>query len=173
MQQSCQGIAKIIANAFELPVASDSADMVILPHLLEFDSNYLQILRETERVLKPEGKLIVLGFNPWSLFSLYQTVIRGKNKVPCRGHFISRLRLIDRLHLLNFEAEVVAGFNVKTVITSSSEYENSKRSFTVTAYAIRAVKRRFNIIPLRPVFEEKPRFAVVGAIDSSNRIKHD
>ncbi|MGR9099923.1 MAG: class I SAM-dependent methyltransferase, partial [Gammaproteobacteria bacterium] len=147
-------------------------DMVILPHVLEFNQNYLQVLREAERVLKPEGKLIVLGFNPWSRFSLYQSIVRDQKKAPCRGNFISRLRLIDRLSMLNFEAEVAAGFNIKTVASNSSDYEKSKRALTVTAYAVKAVKRRFNIIPLRPAVEEKPRLAVAGAVESSGWLKH-
>lgn len=51
-----------------LPVASDSVDVVLLLHTLDFYPDPHQTLREVERVLIPEGRLIVVGFNPWSLW---------------------------------------------------------------------------------------------------------
>ena len=49
-----------------LPVASDSIDVVVLPHVLEFETNPHQVLRESERVLIGEGHVVILGFNPYS-----------------------------------------------------------------------------------------------------------
>ncbi|MFM8557801.1 MAG: class I SAM-dependent methyltransferase, partial [Betaproteobacteria bacterium] len=48
----------------ELPFASQSLDLVVLPHVLEMTSDPHQVLREVDRVLRPEGRLIVTGFNP-------------------------------------------------------------------------------------------------------------
>ena len=161
-QFSCRECAKINSRIDALPVASDSVDMVILPHLLEFEENFYQILRESERVLQPEGQLIILGFNPWSVFTMYQKVRGSSNNFCCRGRFISRFRMIDRLHLLNFEAEVVAGFNLNTVYTRNFEYKQIKKSLSVTAYGIRAIKRRFHLIPLQSSWLKPPRLSTVG-----------
>ena len=52
------------AEASCLPVESDSVDVVVLPHVLEFEPQAPQALREAARVLVPEGHLLLSGFNP-------------------------------------------------------------------------------------------------------------
>jgi SAM-dependent methyltransferase len=172
-QWCCQQCAKIHGRIAELPIASDTIDMVILPHLLEFEAKRYQVLREVERVLKPEGELIILGFNPWSCFTLANIVRKISGKSPGYSRFISRSRMIDWLHMLNFEAEVVAGFDISTATTSDDEYKQYKSSFWVTAYAIHAIKRRFNIIPLQPHWTKSQRYGLVGdnvSVKTSSRL---
>ncbi len=90
----------------ELPFDCDSLDLVVLPHVLEFAEYPHQILREAARVLRPEGNLIISGFNPWSLWGLHRTLGRREG-YPWQGHFIALHRLKDWLALLDFE--VVGG----------------------------------------------------------------
>ncbi|MBI4808112.1 MAG: class I SAM-dependent methyltransferase [Nitrosomonadales bacterium] len=90
----------------ELPFDSDSLDLVLLPHVLEFSDNPHQIIREVERVLMPEGNLIISGFNPFSLWGLHRTLGR-KQGYPWSGQFITLQRMKDWLALLGFE--VVGG----------------------------------------------------------------
>ena len=91
----------------ELPFASQSLDLVILPHVLEFAVEPHQVLREVERVLIPEGQLIVCGFNPASLWGVRQAAGRltGAHFLPLDGNFISLPRLKDWLKLLNMEVD--------------------------------------------------------------------
>jgi SAM-dependent methyltransferase len=87
----------------ELPFASQSLDLVIMPHVLEFAAEPHQVLREVERVLIPEGQLIICGFNPASLWGARQAmgrVIRHPY-LPSAGEFISMPRMKDWLKLLN------------------------------------------------------------------------
>ena len=86
----------------ELPIACGSLDLVLLPHILEFAEHPHQILREVERVLMPEGSLIISGFNPHSLWGLHRTFVRRRGYPWC-GHFIALSRLKDWLALLGFE----------------------------------------------------------------------
>ncbi len=86
----------------ELPFASDSLDLVVMPHVLEFADNPHQMLREVERVLMPEGSLLISGFNPYSLWGLHRTLGR-KQGYPWYGCFIALPRLKDWLALLGFE----------------------------------------------------------------------
>ena len=65
---STKDALKIQAKAYSLPLHSDSIDMIIVPHLLEFDSYRFQTMREIERILKPEGLLVIINFNPWSIW---------------------------------------------------------------------------------------------------------
>ena len=90
----------------ELPFACDSLDLVLLPHVLEFSDNPHQIIREVERVLMPEGSLIISGFNPFSLWGLHRALGR-KQGYPWSGQFIALPRMKDWLALLGFE--VVGG----------------------------------------------------------------
>ena len=53
-----------------LPVARLSLDLVELPHALELARDPHLALREVERVLRPEGRVVVTGFNPTSLWGL-------------------------------------------------------------------------------------------------------
>ena len=89
----------------ELPFATASLDLVVLPHVLEFASEPHQVLREVERVLIPEGQVIVCGFNPASMWGVRQAAGRltGAHFLPLHGEFISVPRLKDWLKLLNME----------------------------------------------------------------------
>lgn len=86
-----------------LAVASDSVDVVVLPHTLAFHPNPHQVLREVERVLIPEGHLVILGFNPWSLWGGQRLLLRWCGHAPWCGKFLSPLRVRDWLSLLGFD----------------------------------------------------------------------
>jgi SAM-dependent methyltransferase len=96
-----------------LPFDSQSLDLVVLPHTLELASDPHQTLREVERVLVPEGRVVVVGFNPASLWGLRQRVGRmrralGRRRtlfLPNAGEFLGYRRLRDWLRLLSFEVE--------------------------------------------------------------------
>jgi SAM-dependent methyltransferase len=105
-----------------LPFSENSLDLLILPHSLELSHDPHATLREAERVLVPEGKLIICGFNPLSLWGfkqkrshLYQRFNFGDLYLPEAGEFISYKRLHDWLRLLNFEVQPFvpsAGYSV-------------------------------------------------------------
>ena len=91
-----------------LPFADRSIDLVVLPHTLELAHDAHQTLAEVERVLMPEGKVAIVGFNPISLWGLRQTLgglRRGPTFLPRDGAFIHQRRLRDWLRLLSFEIE--------------------------------------------------------------------
>ncbi|HEY9398108.1 MAG TPA: class I SAM-dependent methyltransferase [Burkholderiales bacterium] len=88
---------------FALPLASQSVDLIVLPHVLEFSDTPHQILREAERVLRPEGHIVISGFNPLSLWGVKRMIAHRRGEYPWRGDFIGLLRLRDWLKLLGFE----------------------------------------------------------------------
>ena len=95
--------ADVIASPAEIPLASQSVDLAILPHVLEFSREPHQILREVDRVMMPEGRVIICGFNPWSLWGLRQALTWSRDEVPWSGSFISLTRMKDWLALLGFD----------------------------------------------------------------------
>ncbi|MCE7527036.1 MULTISPECIES: class I SAM-dependent methyltransferase [unclassified Polynucleobacter] len=91
----------------ELPFASQSIDLVLLPHVLEFAADPHQILREVDRILLPEGRVIISGFNPASIWGVrqYLSHLFGTPYLPRTGQFISLLRLKDWLKLLDYSVD--------------------------------------------------------------------
>ena len=98
-----------------LPFDAASLDLVVLPHSLELARDPHLTLREVERVLVPEGRVIILGFNPASLWGARQRLGRMRRSLglgterdlflPRAGEFIGDRRLRDWLRLLSFEVE--------------------------------------------------------------------
>ena len=89
----------------ELPFASQSVDLLVLPHTLELTDDPHRLLREAERVLLPEGQLVILGFNTLSLWGARQAFgrVTKRSFVPASGKLIAFSRLKDWLKLLGFE----------------------------------------------------------------------
>lgn len=95
----------VVHDLADMPFASQSLDLIVLAHVLEFSSEPHQVLREVERVLIPEGRLIICGFNPASLWGVRHISGRlsGAPFLPLDGELISVPRLKDWLKLLNLE----------------------------------------------------------------------
>lgn len=98
-----------------LPFDNQSLDLVVLPHVLELALDPHRTLREVERVLRPEGRVVIVGINPTSLWGLRQRLGhmrlsiglggRGPLFLPSESDFIGYRRLRDWLRLLSFEVE--------------------------------------------------------------------
>ncbi|UXH76996.1 class I SAM-dependent methyltransferase [Roseateles amylovorans] len=97
-----------------LPFPASSLDLVVLPHTLELAADPHRCLREVERVLRPEGRVVILGLNPASLWAVRQNLARVNGRLmgraprlylPEEGEYIGYWRLRDWLRLLSFEVE--------------------------------------------------------------------
>jgi SAM-dependent methyltransferase len=92
----------ILTNYEALPFSSASLDLLVLPHTLELSYDPHATLREVERVLVPEGRVVICGLNPNSWWGVSKSCRRGFSHV---GDFIGHRRLRDWLQLLGFEVE--------------------------------------------------------------------
>lgn len=90
----------LVTDSVALPFPDASLDLVVLPHTLELSRDPHATLREVERVLVPEGRLVICGLNPLSLWGLRRQVAQG---LPKRKQMIGLWRLRDWLQLLSFE----------------------------------------------------------------------
>ena len=97
-----------------LPFPNQSIDLMVLPHVLELSRDPHETLREVERVLVPEGRAVIAGFNPASLWGLRQRFghlrrhLHASSRpgfLPAAGEFVGYWRLRDWLRLLSFEVE--------------------------------------------------------------------
>jgi SAM-dependent methyltransferase len=97
-----------------LPFTANTLDLVVLPHTLELSSDPHLTLREVERVLLPEGRVVIVGFNPVSLWGLRQSLSGSRQRFSRSAQrflpsdiqeLIGHRRLRDWLKLLGFEVE--------------------------------------------------------------------
>lgn len=96
-----------MSNFEELPFDSNSIDLIVMPHVLEFADDPHQVLREVERVLMPEGRVILTGFNPMSLWGLRHSMFKRWGGVWPKGCEPIHLgRLKDWFKLLSLEPEL-------------------------------------------------------------------
>ena len=147
-----------------LPFAGQSVDLIVLPHVLEFTDDPHQVLREVERVLIAEGRLIICGFNPLSLWGLRRQARRPAH-FPWTGRYLSLPRLKDWLSLLGFEIEhtqfgcYAPPFEEQKWLRRWEFTEQAGRrwwKFSGAVYMLRAVKRVPGMRLITPSWQKKP-----------------
>ena len=99
--ERCERYPLVRGDADALPFDSDSVDVVLLPHTLEFTARPHDALREAQRVLVAEGHLVLCGFNPWSWLGC-SARLPGRT-VPWRAQWLTASRARDWLQVLGFE----------------------------------------------------------------------
>lgn len=96
----------LVCEADQIPLDSDSVDVIVAHHCIELSENPHQVLRELQRVLTPQGHLLLVGFNPLSLRGLATMVRRLHRRSPWRFyHPVSEGRLTDWLRLVGCTPE--------------------------------------------------------------------
>ena len=163
MRVAAQGNPDLFAKCHELPIATQSVDLVLLPHVLEFSEEPHEILREVDRIMMPEGRLIIVGFNPWSLWGLRRALGPARG-YPWNGHFLSLLRVKDWLALLGFD--VSAGRLIAYAPPFDNERLLKRFAFMEPAgdrwwavggavYMLQAIKRVRGMRLITPAWQEK------------------
>ncbi len=98
----------LVSNYQSLPIASDSVDLVVVSHLLEYVPSPHLLLREIERIIIPGGKVIISGINPLSWYRLKSSLSLLKKRQMNENQFIGLSKVMDWLKLLGFE-ELASG----------------------------------------------------------------
>ncbi len=166
-----------------LPISSASVDVVLLPHTLEFERDPHQVLREVDRVLIAEGHVLILGFNPWSLWGIRRFFSRRSRHLspPWCGRFLSLTRVKDWLALLGFDIVLVEPCFFRPPL--NHEGIMRKLHFMETlgarwwprlggAYVLVAKKRVTTFTPIKPRW--RPQRSLVGKLaEPAVRNAHD
>lgn len=153
----------IVAEPRRLPLATQSIDLLVLPHVLEFSEQPHQILREAERVLMPEGSIVISGFNPLSLWGVKRALDRNSRDYPWCGKFIGLPRLKDWFALLGFE---INGGRFGCYAPPFGPTRWMERSFMERAgdrwwpiaggvYVVRAIKRVVGMRLVTPLWRDR------------------
>jgi SAM-dependent methyltransferase len=164
MRIASQGAPDLYAKCHELPIATQSVDLAVLPHVLEFAEEPHGILREVDRVMMPEGRLVIVGFNPWSLWGMRSSLGYSRGEYPWNGRFLSLPRVKDWLALLGFD--VNAGRLIAYAPPFDSEKLRRRFAFMEPAgdrwwavggavYMLQAIKRVRGIRLITPAWQEK------------------
>ena len=156
--------ASLAADPLQIPLASQSVDLVVLPHVLEGHPNPHDVLREVERVLMPEGQVVISGFNTASLWRVRQLFAPRHNGAPWDAKFIGLLRLREWLRVLGFELNggkfgcYAPPFRDQTWLERFAFMEKAgARWWPVTGgiYVVRAVKRVHGMRMITPAWRQE------------------
>ena len=99
-----RGAGELIGNPGQLPFANESIDVLIAQHLLDVGDRPQFLVQELARTILPMGRLIVIGFNPLSLWSCRRVLAASRKGQPAQWGLAPR-RLLDWLNLLNFKID--------------------------------------------------------------------
>ncbi|MDG6772803.1 methyltransferase domain-containing protein [Thiomicrorhabdus sp. ZW0627] len=89
-----------------LPIAKESADVVMLPHTLETVQDPHYLLRQVDAMLVPEGHLVLTGFNPYAC-AIVKSRLSKENKMLREANLVRSGRLIEWLEVLGYDIEKV------------------------------------------------------------------
>jgi len=165
-------VGRVGGQPEQLPFDAGSVDLMLLPHTLEFADDPHQVLREVNRVLTPEGHVVILGFNPFSLWGLWRLFHRRNAEAPWSGHFLHLARLKDWLKLLDFELTQGEMLYYRPPLANVRNMErlrfldkagNRWWPLTGAVYLTVARKRVVGMTPLRPEWRQAPAFGRVVA----------
>lgn len=164
--------ADIAARLTQLPIASDSVDAVLLPHTLEFETDPYTLLREVDRILTGEGKLLILGFRPLSFWGLRAAATRS-GFPPGLRRLLREGRIRDWLRLLGYEVAESRHYLYEAPWGESVGGPRMLRRglfypLPAGAYLIKARKRVYAVPPLRLRLPERRQ--VLGGLVEPSRV---
>ncbi|WP_297794138.1 class I SAM-dependent methyltransferase [uncultured Marinobacter sp.] len=160
-----------VCDADELPFPGDSMDLVILHHTADFSPHPHQVLREASRVLRGEGTILLIGFNPVSLWGLRRLLSRS-GAGPWGGRFLMKSRMEDWLRLLDFSVECSRSCFYRLPLQKPVPVQRRNIFERVLGngilpvgayYCIVARKRVCSRIPRRPVWNKQKVITLPGS----------
>jgi SAM-dependent methyltransferase len=167
-----QGCVMALPEA--LPFDSHTIDLLVLPHAFECTGAPHQVLREVERVLVPEGRVVISGFNPWSLWGARNAMPGMEAWLPRPASAqVSPSRMRDWLKLMSFEADparlgcYAPACRGEPWLRRWRFLESQGRRWWPlggAVYVVSAVKRVAGMRLMGPVWKTKPRPARAASV---------
>ena len=161
-----------------LPLPSNSVDLVVAPHCLEFSPQPERVLKEMARVILPGGQLAIAGFNPLGLWNMaHQACLWRRHRAPWYGHPISLRHMRRSLGTLHFDIIATRHACYKLPITNTRYKCHTRLLETLgprcwpscgAAYLVLAKKRRLPLTPMRIRWSRQSRKLVGTAGYTAN-----
>ena len=166
-----------MAELHRLPVESDSIDAVLLPHTLDYSERPHAILREVDRVLRPNGEVVILGFKTGGLWGLRRLVPGAGLPPGAADNLISDRRLRDWLQLLDMRIQGSLRYFFRWPLPGnkargSNKWERRGQAWwpeLAACYMLTAQKRVGTLTRVRPLWRRKPK-VVAGLAEPSTRV---
>lgn len=146
----------LTAELTALPFIPDSVDMIIMPHILEFIAEPEHVLEQVWTSLMPNGYVLIMSFNPYSLWGIYRKLKQDK-KIPYQGSYFSSRKITSMLKSAGFHVDeiVSCSFTLPTMNQQSTQTHNRWLAFAQLAWPssgnvniILARKRLSGVTPL-------------------------
>lgn len=161
----------IYAEIDDLPILEHSVDVCLLSHAFEFSVDPHHVIREANRVLIPNGYLVLTGYNPFSLAGLNKLMPYRRHQVPWKERFFSTMRIKDWLQLMGFEILME-----KSCLHTTLENNIGRGGFYLrwrkfaetylaslgSIYVIVAKKRVLPLTPIKPKWELRSKLTSIN-----------
>lgn len=168
----------VVADIDDLPFLEHSVDVCMLSHALEFSLDPHHVIREANRVLIPNGYMVITGYNPFSAVGLNKLLPYKRNQFPWNERFFSPNRIKDWLHLMGYEILADERFFIEHVVSDKKinavkkywqKLINSYFTCFGSTYVIVAKKRRHPLTPIKPKWQIRPNFKPVNVSSMNSR----
>lgn len=182
-------------TAFDnLAIASDCIDAVLLPHVLETTADPHRLLREVDRILRPDGHVILLGFNAVGWWGARHYLSR-RSFPSGLARMLSEGRLRDWLQLLSYSVQPASFYHFEAPLfrvaapfpdgdlpdsgeatIDAAEPAGDRRmvhgitraKIFASCYMLVARKDVLTVTPIRPAFRRRARL-VGGLVNPTTR----
>ncbi len=157
----------LCAKSAKLPFQKGSVDAFFVLGELDFAQDPHQILREIDRAITADGRVVIAGFNPFSIAGIIKYLPINRKNILHKGRFFTAGRIKDWLQLLSFEIVrqenlVYSSLFMRQSLNSQSRVQKwCKRYFPwfSSMYIIEARKREIPLTPIKPAWKLTPKFS--------------
>ncbi|WP_100656882.1 class I SAM-dependent methyltransferase [Alteromonas flava] len=171
LTQSQEENSSVVGKATDLPFAENSIDAVVTALELDFCADPHQVLREIDRVITPNGHLMLIGLNPFSMDWLLSFLPFKRYRSLRHARYFRQGRVTDWLHLLGFEvikSSKIAHFcllfnSANAAAVKLNRWCAKYFPWSGAAYVIIARKREIPLSLVKPSWRLKPKFSAIGA----------
>ena len=171
--------AQVLSDTHALAIATGSVDAVLLPHTLELAPLPHALLREVDRILRADGRVVVLSFNPNGLWGLRQ-VASSRGYPPGHRRPMLESRLGDWLKLLSFDIDQRRRYchtlpfeRVRRFATFPREDWASRwMPLLGGGYMLSAQKRVHPMTPIKPLWRRRRLNVVGGLVNPTTNTPH-
>jgi len=176
LQYSCAPHANkhnhLCAQSDKLPFQNNSIDAFVVLGELDFAQDPHQIIREIDRAITPDGRVIIAGFNPFSIAGIIKYLPINRKNILHQGRFFTAGRIKDWLQLLNFEIVqqenlVYSSLFMLSQLNSQSPIQKFCKRYLPwfsSMYIIEARKREIPLSPIKPVWKVQRKFSTSSAV---------
>lgn len=169
----------VVASYRALPFLSDSIDIVLINHALEFENDLELIFEEIWRVLVGGGQVVVMGFNALSLWGMLHLFKRKEAQIPWGGHFYTSFQIQNLLSKVGFNISLSKTFFFRPPIKSAAlltwlecceKYGELLFSPFGAGYLLFAEKNILGTTPLRSRWEFSELFTDRAVKQAASRV---